>query len=97
MKTSSLFTLNWNDALKGLIMAALAGTFSVVTAMINAGNFNFNLTALWHGALVGAVPYIVKNFCTPADPTKEVTKTDDGEITKTVINTDTVKVEVPNK
>lgn len=97
MKTSSLFSLNWNDLIKGLIMAAGGGLFSVLMSDINAGNFDINLTALWHGALVGAIPYLAKNFLTPATPTKEVTTTDNGQVTKTVIDTDSLKVEVGKK
>ena len=92
MKQSPLFTLNWNDALKGLIMAAGGGLMAVIIADVNSGNFDFNWTSLWHGALVGAIPYIVKNFLTPADPVKEVTKTDDGTVTKTVVKTDSVDI-----
>ena len=94
MKSSPLFSLNIHDAIKGLIMAAGGGLMAVIITDINSGNFDFNLTALWHGALVGAVPYIVKNFLTPADPTKEVTKTEDGTVTKTVVKTDQVDVKV---
>lgn len=66
MKTSSLYSLDWRDAGKGLIMAAGGGALAVIVNDINSSNFAFSLVALWHGALIGAVPYIIKNFFTPA-------------------------------
>lgn len=65
MKTSPLFTLNWNDLLKGLFVAVGSSIVSVVMADINAGKFAINWTAVWHGAIVGAVSYLGKNFFTP--------------------------------
>lgn len=94
MKTSPLFSLNLNDLLKGLIMAAGAGVVSVIVADINQNVWVFNFAALWHGAIVGALPYLVKNFLTPAQAMKEITKTDDGTVTKTVVTTDNLKVNV---
>lgn len=71
MKQSQLFSLNWGDAAKGLIMAAGGGLMAVVVVSVNNGSFDFNLTALWHGALNGAVPYVVKNFFTPSADTSD--------------------------
>jgi hypothetical protein len=97
MKQSPLFSLNWNDAIKGLIMAVGTPALFIIQQAIANGQFVFNWKQIGMAALAGGVAYLVKNFFTPADPTKEVTKTDDGTVTKTVVNTDTVKVEVPNK
>jgi len=94
MKQSPLFTLNWNDALKGLITAVASSVVSVLMNSINEGNFIFSWTAIWHGALVGGIGYIAKNFFTPSTPTKTVTQDADGKVTKTVIETDSVKVNV---
>jgi len=94
MKDSKLFTLNIRDFLHGLIMAAGGGAFSVIMNSINEGRFDFNLTALWHGALVGAIPYLGKRFFTAATPTKTVTQGEDGKVTETVIKTDSVDVNV---
>lgn len=63
---SPLFSLNWQDALKGLIMAVAGGAVSIAMADVNAGNFAINGTALWHGAIVGGLGYLFKNFFTPA-------------------------------
>lgn len=68
MKESPLFTINLKDTLHGVIMAALGGAFAVVVNSVNEGKFEFSLTALWHGALIGAIPYLTKKFFTPAQP-----------------------------
>lgn len=94
MKTSKLFTLNWQDLLNGLLTAVAASVVSVVTAMVNNGDFNITFAAVWHGALVGGLGYLSRKFLTPADPIKEVTKDEDGTVTKTVIKTDQVDVTV---
>lgn len=66
MNQSKLFSLNQSDLLKGLIMAAGGGVVAVIMNSISKDAWDFNLTALWHGALVGAIPYITKNFLTAA-------------------------------
>lgn len=74
MKQSSLFSLNWQDVAKGLIMAALGGMISIISDDINKGVFDINIIALWHGALVGGTAYIVKNFFTPSASGANVAK-----------------------
>lgn len=71
MEQSKLFSLNWGDAVKGLIMAAGGGLMAVVVTSVNSGSFDFNWTSLWHGALIGAVPYIVKNYFSPPASTSD--------------------------
>ena len=73
MKTSALWNLGTQDFLKGLLMAVLGGVVSIVMASVNTGALTFNLTDLWHGAIVGGVAYLAKNFATPA---QVVTKAD---------------------
>ncbi len=95
MKQSPLFSLNWQDALKGLYTAIGGAIVSTLTTIVTAGDFDkITWATIWHGALVGGLAYLGKNFLTPADPIKEVTKTDDGTVTKTVIKTDSVDVNV---
>lgn len=97
MKQSPLFSLNLNDVLKGLLMAVITPALFLIQQAITNGQFTFNWKQIGMAAIAGGVAYIAKNFFTPAVPTKEVTKTDDGTVTKTVVNTDTVKVDVENK
>ncbi len=65
MKTSDFLSLNWTDIGKGLLVAIASSVVSVIMASINAGDFNFTWPAIWHGAVVGFVGYISKNFFTP--------------------------------
>lgn len=97
MKDSPLFTLNWNDVLKGLLMAVITPALFLIQQAIENGQFTFNWKQIGMAAIAGGVAYLAKNFFTPQAPTKEVTQTDDGKVTKTVVNTDTVKVDVSKK
>jgi hypothetical protein len=94
MKQSPLFQLNWNDIIKGLIMAALAPAVVIIEQTLDTGSLTFNWPLIAKTAIAGGVAYIIKNFLTPADPIKEITKTDDGTVTKTVVKTDSVDVNV---
>ncbi len=66
METSKQFSLDYRDLLKGLIVAVAGAVVAVVTASINAGDFNITFTAIWHGALIGGLGYLSKNFFTPS-------------------------------
>lgn len=94
-KTSPLYSINWNDIIKGIVMAVIGGIVSVISNDLTNGIFVFSLISLWHGAMVGGIAYITKNFFTAEQPVQIVTKTDDGTITKTAITTDQVTVVVP--
>jgi hypothetical protein len=91
---SPLFSLNYKDLIKGLVMAALTGIFNIVMADINQNIFAFNGAALYHGAIVGLVAYLAKNFFTPAVATQTTTTTPDGTVTEKVISTDSLNVKV---
>ena len=66
MNSSNLFTLNWNDFGKGLLMAILTPVLVLVQQSIDAGGLVFNWKALGIAAVAGGVGYLVKNFFTPA-------------------------------
>lgn len=77
MNTSKLFSLDWRDLLKGLIMAVAGSVVSVVSNSINTGNFTITFASVWHGALVAGVAYLGKNFFTPpaaASPNNPIAK-----------------------
>jgi hypothetical protein len=69
ISTSKLFAINWNDFLKGLIMAVGGAVFTVIENSIEANNFTFNWTNIWHIALGAFVLYLGKNFFTPSSTT----------------------------
>lgn len=74
MKLSTIFTLNVQDWIKGLIMAIGGAVFAVIQSSIAAGIFTIDWQNIWHIALGAFVVYIGKNFFTPAPKTVEVNK-----------------------
>lgn len=70
---STLFTLNTQDFIKGLIMAAVVPVLLIIQQSIAAGGIVFNWPDIWKAALAGLVGYLLKNFLT--DSTKEAVKT----------------------
>lgn len=66
MKTSNLYSLNLQDATKGLCMAIGAAIFALIAESIQRGQFTFDFTAIWHTAVAATVAYLGKNFFTPA-------------------------------
>ena len=63
--TSTQFTLNWRDALKGLIVAVITPVFTILIDSINQGHLNFNWKAIGVTALGAALAYLLKNFLSP--------------------------------
>jgi len=64
--TSSQFTLNWRDAIKGLIVAVLTPIFTTMLNSINEGSLTFNMKLIWISAAGGGLGYILKNFLSPS-------------------------------
>jgi hypothetical protein len=61
---SSIFTLNTNDFIKGLIMAVLSSVITVVYQTVEAGSLVFDWKAIGTMALTTALAYIMKNLFT---------------------------------
>jgi hypothetical protein len=91
---SKLFTLNTRDAIRAFIMAVATPAVVIIENSVEKGELVFNWHSIYVAAIGGGLAYLVKNFLTPADPIKEVTKTDDGTVIKTVVKTDSVDVKV---
>ena len=64
MKTSKIFTLDWRDLGKGLLMAVLGAIFGIVLPSLQAGSFEFDWKKIGASALVAALTYLSKNFLT---------------------------------
>lgn len=64
MNNSKFFNLNWQDFIKGLIMAVLGSVAGFVMGVINAHSFVFSWPDIWHVALAAFVTYLVKNLFT---------------------------------
>ena len=65
-KTSGLFKLDWQDTLKGLLVAVLGAIVTPVTESLQAGIFVFDWKHILAGGITAGLAYIVKNFFTPA-------------------------------
>lgn len=73
--TSTSFSLNWQDALKGFLVAAITAPITIITDTLNTGILSFDWKKIGLIALTAGVSYLVKNFLTPAQvvtPAKEV-------------------------
>jgi len=59
---STMFDLNWNDAVKGLVMAMLAGVVSFLYGAIQTGVIDWN--QVLQVAIASGLGYILKNYFT---------------------------------
>jgi hypothetical protein len=66
MQTSSLFSLNFKDLGKGLLVAMGGAVIAAVQASVQAGTFTLNLKTIGSVALAAGLSYLGKNFFTPA-------------------------------
>ena len=66
MKTSKLYALNLQDAVKGLIVAAGSAAVSAIQNSLTAGSLCFNWRQIGLTALAAGLAYLAKNFFTPA-------------------------------
>ena len=73
--TSSKFSLDWLDAAKALLMAAISQPLLVVLTSFAAGHFDINWTEQWHLAASAAAAYLIKNFFSSPVPSATTTTT----------------------
>lgn len=67
MKTSSLFSLNWNDLGKGLIVAVGGALVGYLEGAATGGTLlTLNWKTIGGVALAAGLSYLGKNFFTPA-------------------------------
>lgn len=62
MNQSPQFAINWNDVLKGLIMAIGTPVLFVIEQTVNSGTVTFNWKEIGMAALAGGITYLTKNF-----------------------------------
>ena len=60
--SSKRFSLNGNDFIKGLIVAALSPIVPIIMDSLNSGSLTFDWKHIATAALGGLVAYITKNF-----------------------------------
>ena len=66
METSPLFSLNYQDFVKGLIVAAGGAGLTAIETTLQAGALVFNWKAIAEVAIAAGLSYLGKNFFTPA-------------------------------
>ena len=66
MKTSSLFTLDFKDLTKGLLVAIGGAVITALQTSLESGSFAFNWRKIGGVALAAGLSYLAKNFFTPA-------------------------------
>ena len=66
MKTSSLFSLDFKDLGKGLLVAIGGAVIAAIETSFQAGVLTFNWKTIGGVALAAGLSYLGKNFFTPA-------------------------------
>jgi len=66
MKTSSLFSLDFKDLGKGLLVAIGGAVIAAIETSAQAGTLTFSWKTIGGAALAAGLSYLVKNFFTPA-------------------------------
>lgn len=64
--TSKKFRLNWQDYVKGIVVAILTPVIFIIQNSLDAGTLSFNWKQIGIAAVAGFVAYLVKNFFTPS-------------------------------
>lgn len=64
--TSTQFTINKRDLIKGLIVAVITPVFTIIIDSLNQNSLSFNWKAIGITALSAGFAYVIKNFLTPA-------------------------------
>ncbi|HEY8780716.1 MAG TPA: hypothetical protein VIM16_03805 [Mucilaginibacter sp.] len=66
METSPLFTLDFKDLGKGLLVAIGGAVIAAIETSFQAGSLTFDWKAIGGIALAAGLSYLGKNFFTPA-------------------------------
>jgi len=66
MQTSSLFSLDFRDLGKGLLVAIGGAVISAAQGSLQTGALTFNWKAIGGVAIAAGLSYLAKNFFTPA-------------------------------
>lgn len=77
VRVSEQGSLGWKDVLRGAGLSALTAALSVIITSLEAGNLNFNWTAIGVTALSTIIAYLIKNGV--LEPTKVITTTNKEE------------------
>lgn len=61
---SKKFSLNWQDFLKGLLIACGSSAAMIVQQSLDSGSLEFNAKAIGMAAIGGGITYLIKNYFT---------------------------------
>lgn len=64
MKTSNLFSLDWQDIAKGFAIAVVGAVLTAVQNVVSAGSFDLKWQQIVSVAVTAGVSYLLKNFFT---------------------------------
>jgi hypothetical protein len=64
--TSKIFSLNWYDIIKALIVAILTPILVVIQNSLSMGEITINPKTILIVGLSGGLGYLIKNFFTPS-------------------------------
>lgn len=90
--SSSQFTLNTRDILKGLALAVITPVITIVIDTLNQGSLTFDWKHIGVVAITALLAYLMKNFLSPAqiviqNPDKaDVKAVEQGNAQATVVN-----------
>ena len=74
--TSPLFSLNWKDALKGVLVAAVSAALTGVYNALTVVPPHIDWKQIGVVGITAGVAYLVKNFLTPAQVVTKLSETD---------------------
>ncbi len=77
MKTSKFLSLDWSDAVKGLLIAILTPVVVIIQQSLDLGVLTFEWKSIAAASIGGGLAYLLKNFLTPQ---KEVNNTQSTNI-----------------
>lgn len=86
--TSDKFSVNWRDALKGLVVAVITAVLSTIYATIEQGGdlFDINYLSILKIALTAGIGYVLKNLLFEPPKTIAISQsnTENKQVTKDV-------------
>ncbi|HMI03744.1 MAG TPA: hypothetical protein VK541_14770 [Pedobacter sp.] len=80
VRVSKKFELQWRDAIRGFIVAAITAALVVVQSSIESGSLVFNWNQIIMAAVGGGVAYLLKNWL--LEPAKVITTTNNEQVEK---------------
>lgn len=72
MKFSNLFSLNFEDLVKGAMMATLGAGYAIIEPLFTVGNFQVDWANVVKTSVGVGLIYLIKNFLTPPPKAIEI-------------------------